>query len=127
MERRDKMEAHNKINSIEELGKRRQASTKGRDDTQQRIHLCAGAGCIASGALEVKDALEKELSKAGLNIPVVETGCLGPCARGPVIIVKPEEVFYEGVKIEDAAEIVETHFKKKESGQTPDPSKRLHQ
>src|SRR6056297_2165887 len=107
------MEGQMRIKSAKDLEKRQKAAQKSRPQTQQRIHLCAGAGCIASGALEVKDAVEKELSKAGLNIPVVETGCLGPCARGPVIIVKPEEVFYEGVKIEDAAEIVETHFKKK--------------
>lgn len=108
------MEANMKIKSIEDLKKRKTAAEKSRPAEQKRIHLCAGAGCIASGAMEVKDALEREFKAAGLEIPVIETGCLGPCARGPVIIVKPDEVFYEGVKPEDAKDIVQTHFVKKE-------------
>lgn len=107
------MEANIKIKSIDELKKRQKTSEKSRSDGKQKIHLCAGAGCIASGAMEVKAALEKAIEKAGLSIPIIETGCLGPCALGPVIIVKPEDVFYEGVKPEDADEIVETHFKNK--------------
>ncbi|MDY7029040.1 MAG: NAD(P)H-dependent oxidoreductase subunit E, partial [Spirochaetota bacterium] len=107
------MEANVKIKSIDELKKRQKASEKSRSDRNQKIHLCAGAGCIASGAMEMKAALEKAIEKAGLSIPIIETGCLGPCALGPVIIIKPEDVFYEGVKPEDADEIVETHFKKK--------------
>ena len=108
------MEANMKIKSVAELQKRQKAAEKSRSEVKQKIHLCAGAGCIASGALEVKEALEDALNKAHLQIPIVETGCLGPCALGPVIIIKPEDVLYEGVRPEDAEEIVHTHFKRKE-------------
>lgn len=108
------MEANMKIKSVAELQKRQKAAEKSRSEVKQKIHLCAGAGCIASGAMEVKEALEDALNKAHLQIPIVETGCLGPCALGPVIIIKPEDVLYEGVKPEDAEEIVQTHFKRKE-------------
>ena len=84
---------------------------KGKKISQKEILLCAGAGCIASGALEVKAALEGELKARGLSVPIVETGCLGPCAQGPVIIVKPENVFYENVSKDDAAEIVTSQIK----------------
>ena len=59
--------------------------------------LCGGTGCHASGSLEIKDALERELSKQGLSkeIRVIETGCNGFCAQGPLMVVQPEEIFYQ--------------------------------
>ena len=48
------------------------------------ILVCTGGGCIASGALEVSDALRKNIAKFGLEneVRVVETGCLGSvCCR----------------------------------------------
>ena len=43
---------------------------------------------------------------------MIETGCLGPCAVGPVAVVYPDGVFYQRLKPEDAAEIVEEHLLK---------------
>ena len=43
---------------------------------------------------------------------VVETGCLGPCAVGPVALVYPDGVFYQNIQVEDVAEIVEEHLLK---------------
>jgi len=76
----------------------------------KRILLCAGAGCIASGASQVKAALERELDLRALSqkVAVVETGCLGPCAGGPVM--KIDDVLYERVKPQDAPEIVVEHL-----------------
>jgi NADH-quinone oxidoreductase subunit F len=76
----------------------------------KRILLCAGAGCIASGASQVKAALEKELELRSLTpkVAVVETGCLGPCAGGPVM--KIDDVLYERVRPQDAPEIVLEHL-----------------
>ncbi|MGB7568686.1 MAG: NADH-ubiquinone oxidoreductase-F iron-sulfur binding region domain-containing protein [Chitinivibrionales bacterium] len=78
------------------------------------ILVCTGGGCIASGALEVKAALRKELTKAKLDkeVKIFETGCLGPCAVGPVIVVYPSGVLYENLKPGDAAAIVKEHLKK---------------
>lgn len=76
--------------------------------------VCAGAGCVASGSLEFCAALEEPLRRHGLTgeVKVVETGCLGPCAIGPVAVVYPDGVFYQNLKPEDAAEIVEEHLLK---------------
>jgi len=78
------------------------------------VLVCAGAGCVASGSLEVSAALKRAIQERGLaeEIKVIETGCLGPCAVGPVAIVYPEDVFYQEIKPEDAAEIVEEHLLK---------------
>jgi NADH-quinone oxidoreductase subunit F len=84
------------------------------DHIKNHVLVCTGGGCIASGALEVSAAFTKELEDMGLGREnrVVETGCLGPCAVGPVILVYPDGVFYQNVKIEDVHEIVEEHLLK---------------
>jgi len=81
---------------------------------RSHVLVCAGAGCVASGSLEVSAAVQAALDKHGLSgeVSVVETGCLGPCAVGPVAVVYPEGVFYQGIKPEDADELVEEHLLK---------------
>ncbi|OGW32223.1 MAG: NADH dehydrogenase [Nitrospirae bacterium GWF2_44_13] len=76
--------------------------------------LCAGTGCVASGTAKVKDALQKELEKRGLEkeIKIVLTGCNGYCAEGPVMAVYPDEIFYQKLTVEDVPKLVEEHFLK---------------
>ena len=72
------------------------------------ISVCAGSGCKASGADNVLGALHKELEKQGLqgSIDVKSTGCHGFCEKGPVMIIWPDKVFYNGVSQSDAKDIV---------------------
>jgi NADH-quinone oxidoreductase subunit F len=79
-----------------------------------QVLVCTGGGCIASGALEISAAFTKEIADAGLaqSNQVVETGCLGPCAVGPVVLVYPDGVFYQNVKPDDVPEIVSEHLLK---------------
>jgi NADP-reducing hydrogenase subunit HndC len=78
------------------------------------VLVCSGAACESSHSAEVKSALEREISKRGLRdeIRLVETGCMGPCELGPVLLVYPDGAFYIRVTPEDAVEIVEEHFLK---------------
>ncbi|MFP3927675.1 MAG: NADH-quinone oxidoreductase subunit NuoF [Desulfobacteraceae bacterium] len=78
------------------------------------VLLCSGTGCRASGALEVRAALERELAAKGLDreIRVVETGCNGFCAQGPVALIQPEGIFYQKLKAEDIPYLVDEHFLK---------------
>ena len=79
-----------------------------------RSHLliCGGTGCHASGSILVRKALVDELQNRGLadEIKVVETGCNGFCAMGPIIVVYPEGIVYMQVQPEDIPEMVEEHF-----------------
>jgi len=81
---------------------------------RSQVLLCAGAACVSSGALLVKDALIREIQKNGLEneVRLVETGCVGPCNLGPLVIIYPEGVFYHKLVPEDAREIVEEHLLK---------------
>jgi NADH-quinone oxidoreductase subunit F len=84
------------------------------DQITNQVLVCTGGGCIASGALEVSAAFTKELEDLGLakHNQVIETGCLGPCAVGPVVLVYPDGVFYQNVKLDDVREIVSEHLLK---------------
>ncbi len=81
-------------------------------DGQRQIRLCMGASCIASGAERVREALEQELVTRGLarQVDLLETGCAGPCSGGPVLVI--DDVFYEHVQPEDAADLVMEHLTK---------------
>jgi NADP-reducing hydrogenase subunit HndC len=81
---------------------------------RSHVLVCAGAGCISSGCKEVKRNLVTELQSNQLDkeIKVVETGCIGSCDLGPVIVVYPEGVFYQRVKPQDVKEIVSEHLLK---------------
>jgi NADH-quinone oxidoreductase subunit F/NAD(P)H dehydrogenase (quinone)/NADP-reducing hydrogenase subunit HndC len=76
--------------------------------------LCGGTGCRASGSDEVKEALREELAKQHLDkeIRLIETGCNGFCAQGPVLLVQPEGIFYQKLKPRDIPHLVEEHFLK---------------
>jgi NADP-reducing hydrogenase subunit HndC len=76
--------------------------------------VCAGAGCLSSGGHALKDALTHELKARGLDgeIAIIETGCMGPCDLGPVMLVHPDGTFYQRVTAGDVAQLVEEHFVK---------------
>ena len=84
------------------------------NNVRSHVLVCTGGGCIASGALEVSAALREQLEKHGLQheIKVIESGCLGPCAVGPVASVYPDGTFYQGLRADDAEEIVKEHLLK---------------
>ena len=104
-----------RINSPEELEKVRQEIVSRRDPSKPCISICAGAGCMASGAGEVIAAFKAEIEKQGLQADVNtrETGCPGFCERGPVVVIYPEEICYLQVKSEDVPEIVSQTIKEK--------------
>lgn len=79
---------------------------------RSHLLLCGGTGCHASGSQAVKAALIDQINKKGLGeeVKVVETGCNGFCAQGPILVVYPEGVVYMSLKPEDMPELVEEHF-----------------
>jgi NADP-reducing hydrogenase subunit HndC len=83
---------------------------------QYRAHLliCAGTGCVSCGSFKVKEALEEEVRKRNLQdeVLVIPTGCNGFCERGPILLVQPEGVFYQQLKVEDVPFLVEEHLLK---------------
>ena len=81
---------------------------------RSHVLICGGTGCTSSGSPALREALTKELEANGLSeeIKVVQTGCFGLCALGPIMIVYPEGTFYSRVTIDDIPEIVGEHLLK---------------
>ncbi len=79
---------------------------------RSHILLCGGTGCHTSGSIAVRKALLEELDKRKLSdeIRLVETGCNGFCAMGPILVVYPEGIIYMLVQPGDVPELVEEHF-----------------
>ncbi|HYA49426.1 MAG TPA: (2Fe-2S) ferredoxin domain-containing protein, partial [Burkholderiales bacterium] len=67
------------------------------------VLVCAGTGCVSCNSFVIKEALEKEVRRQGLEneVLVVATGCNGFCERGPILMVHPDGVFYQRLRVED--------------------------
>jgi len=78
------------------------------DPDQPRISVCCGTGCRVHGSMDVIQAFREEINGRRLSgkVEVVGTGCHGFCEKGPVVVLKPSGVFYEGVGVEDVPEII---------------------
>jgi NADH-quinone oxidoreductase subunit F len=105
-----------RLNRPEELQELRQTILSRRDPENPCISICAGAGCVASGADEVIKAFHREIESQGLSstVDTKGTGCPGFCERGPVVVIYPEEICYLQVTAEDVPEIVEQTIKNKQ-------------
>ena len=78
------------------------------------VLICGGTGCTSSGSKTLQEAFNSSLEKFGLTeeIKMVQTGCFGLCALGPIVIVYPDGTFYSRVTPEDVDTIVEEHLLK---------------
>ncbi|MCR1951714.1 4Fe-4S binding protein [Clostridium sp. DSM 100503] len=81
---------------------------------ERHILICGGPGCKASNADNIFKAFNEEITRLNLqeDVKVIMTGCFGFCAKGPVIEIMPDKVFYIKVSEEDVKEIVESHILK---------------
>ena len=97
-----------RINTPEELVKLREEILAGRSADDPCVTVCAGTGCLASGARDVITAFEAEIEKQGLAVGLGfrSTGCHGFCEKGPIVIIDPAETCYLQVTPEDVPEIL---------------------
>lgn len=88
------------------------------DTREKHVLICHGTGCTSSKSPEILQEFRKILDEKHIeNVKIIMTGCFGLCAKGPIVIIRPEDVFYAMVKPEDVREIVEKHI---EQGQIVD-------
>ena len=81
---------------------------------RSHVLVCGGTGCTSSGSHDIQKAFAENIESCGLadEVKLVQTGCFGLCALGPVVIVYPDGTFYSRVTPEDVKEIVEEHLLK---------------
>ena len=111
------------MKNLEEIHKIREEKRKELDlrvntkaDTREKhILVCHGTGCTSSKSPEILENFRRILKEKNItNVRVIKTGCFGLCAKGPIVIIRPEDTFYAMVTPEDCEEIIETHIVKGE-------------
>jgi Ferredoxin len=78
------------------------------------ILVCGGTGCTSSKSPEIIEEFNRQLKAFKLEdeAKVVQTGCFGLCAVGPIVVVYPEGTYYCHVKVGDVKDIVSEHILK---------------
>ena len=111
------------MKTLEEIHKIRENKRKELDlrvntkaDTREKhILVCQGTGCTSSKSPEILENFKRIIKEKNIeNVRVIKTGCFGLCAKGPIVIIRPEDTFYANVTPEDCEEIIDTHIVKKE-------------
>jgi NADH-quinone oxidoreductase subunit F len=102
-----------KISSMGDIEQFRQELLSRQQEYKARVLICM-TGCRALGAQGVAAKFRERLKEFSLEkqVPVVETGCIGMCARAPVMLIEPYEYLYGGVSSEDVDEIISTTIQK---------------
>ena len=100
------------IKTIAQLEEIKGEFLKNRDKYAYQVLVCGGTGCVSSNCADVENAINEELENQGIkkNVRVYQTGCMGICALGPVMMVLPDRVFYTELNPEKAKEIVQSHL-----------------
>ena len=107
------------MKSLEEIKKIREEKRKELDlrvnlkaDTHEKhILVCRGTGCTSSKSEDIINNFKKLIKEKNIpNVRVIQTGCFGLCAKGPIVIIRPEDTFYAMVTPNDCEEIVNTHL-----------------
>ena len=108
------------MKTLEEINKIRAEKRKELDlrknttaDTREKhILVCQGTGCTSSKSPEILENFKRIIKEKNIqNVRVIKTGCFGLCAKGPIVIIRPEDTFYAMVKPEDCEEIIESHIR----------------
>jgi bidirectional [NiFe] hydrogenase diaphorase subunit len=81
-----------------------------------QVKVCCSTACQSAGAATTLEAINDAVAQTaqGDEVPVVPTGCLGPCSMGPLVRVEPraaESTLYQGVDAAAGRRIVHEHVR----------------
>ncbi len=93
-----------------EISMRQTGTAKGK--FKREVLICGGTGCHSNSSVKILEKFNELIKEKGLenDVKTVMTGCFGLCAVGPVVIVYPEDAFYNKITVEDVEEIVNEHL-----------------
>ena len=81
------------------------------DTREKHILVCHGTGCTSSKSPEILENFKRIIKEKNIqNVRVIKTGCFGLCAKGPIVIIRPEDTFYANCTLEDCEEIIQSHI-----------------
>jgi len=64
--------------------------------------------CADHNSPDVRKALKEEVSKRGWKerVRVSQSGCLGACDNGPVVIIYPQDIWFTEVTMDDVGMVL---------------------
>ncbi len=94
--------------TLEELQEIAQTELEKQLGFKHQVNVCVAAGCLSCHSDLVRDALQKEVVRRGLESTtnVKGVGCLGLCTAGPLMSVD-DKTLYQGVTAADAPDIID--------------------
>ena len=100
------------IKSIAQLEGIKNEFLKNQEKYKYQVLVCGGTGCVSSNCADIEKAIHEELEEQGItdSVKVYQTGCMGICALGPVMMVLPDRIFYTELTPEKAKEIIQSHL-----------------
>ena len=98
-----------KIKSAAELNALQEELNARLDPNKPCIAICCGTGCMAHGTRNLVERFQQELADRQLTekISLRRTGCHGFCERGPMVVLHPQKIFYQRIKVDDVPEIID--------------------
>ena len=98
---------------IERLEDMRSSISKERNYKKQ-VLVCCGVNCLTSGNDIILEKFQSRIKEMNLDseINVTKTGCFGFCARGPIVEILPDKIFYTEITLDDVDKIIDKHLLK---------------
>jgi bidirectional [NiFe] hydrogenase diaphorase subunit len=94
--------------TIEELRGIAETERAAQKKFEHHVCVCIAAGCLSSGADQVRDAIKQEVAEAGMKneVLVKGVGCMGLCSAGPLVSVETDGKMYANVTPDQASDVV---------------------
>lgn len=99
----------NPLKTIEDLEKLRKDILERKSSDKIYLTVCGGTGCHAYGSAKVTDIFNEKINEEKLKdkVSLLVTGCHGFCEQGPIVVIRPKNIFYANVKPDDVPEIID--------------------
>ena len=100
-----------RLESFDQLQSMRKRIADSKDKVTKSVRVCIGTGCAAKGSRDIFELFRKAaVQTVGEPGVKVETeakcvGCHGFCERGPIVVIEPGNIIYQGVTETDVPEI----------------------
>ena len=82
--------------------------TKKFNSDSRTILVCQGHTCSLSDSAQLLVAFQVQ---APADVKITGCGCLGQCGNGPMVLILPEETWYNGVSCDAVSVIIEQHLR----------------
>ncbi len=71
------------------------------------VRVCQGRTCSKMGAVDVLEAFRV---RPVAGFAIAGCSCLGQCGNGPMVVILPEQVWYDRVGVAEVPVLIERHL-----------------